>query len=228
MPVRIKYLGHSCFEIESAGSTLLIDPFLNDNSLIELSADDVNPDVILLTHGHGDHVGDVVSIAKRTGALVISNFEIEGWLQKQGVEKTHSMHLGGAHQFEFGTVKLTLAHHGSMLPDGSNGGNPAGLLLKLPDAVIYHAGDTALFSDMRLIGDESLDVAILPIGDNYTMGPEDSIRAIEFLQTPNVIPCHYNTWPIIAQNPQAWAEAVRAQTEAEPIVLAPGASWTLE
>ncbi len=224
----IKFLGHSCFEIQSAGVTLLIDPFLTGNPQAVVSAAEVNPDVILLTHGHGDHVGDVVEIAKRTDALVICNYEIELWLQKQGVERTHSMQHGGAYRFDFGTVKLTLAFHGSVLPDGSNGGNPAGLLLKLPEGVVYHAGDTALFSDMQLLADAAIDVAILPIGDNYTMGPEDSIKAVEFLQVPNVIPCHYNTFPVIEQDTAAWAEQIRTQTEAEPIVLQPGESWTLE
>lgn len=228
MAVTIKFQGHSCFEIQTSQKNLLIDPFFTGNPQAVQTAEDVQPDVILLTHGHGDHVGDVVSIAQRTGALVISNFEIEAWLQAQGVKNTHSMHLGGAHQFDFGTVKFTLAFHGSMLPDGSNGGNPAGLLLFLEDSVIYHAGDTALFSDMEMIGNESLDVAILPIGDNYTMGPEDALLALEFLQVPNVIPCHYNTWPLIAQDAEAWAQQVRVETETEPILLQPGESWTLD
>ena len=212
----------------TAGKTLLFDPFFTGNPVASVAADAVNPDVILLTHGHGDHVGDVVEIAKRTGALVISNFEIEAWLQKQGVENTHSMHIGGAHKFDFGTVKLTQAFHGSMLPDGSNGGNPAGIVVRLEDGVIYHAGDTGLFSDMQLIAEESLDVAILPIGDNYTMGPEDSIRATQFLSVPNVIPCHFNTRPLIEQDADGWAKLIRENTEAEPVVLKPGEAWTLD
>lgn len=228
MAIQVRFLGHSCFEIVSAGKRLLIDPFLTGNGLAAVSADDVQPDVILLTHGHGDHVGDVVAIAQRTGALVVCNYEIEIWLNKQGVKNTHSMHIGGAYKFDFGTVKLTLAHHGSMLPDGSNGGNPAGILLKLPEGVIYHAGDTALFSDMKLLAEASIDLAILPIGDNYTMGIEDSIRAIDFLQAPNVMPCHYNTFPAIEQDVTIWEDLVRRKTEAEPILLAPGESWTLE
>ncbi|WP_013628808.1 metal-dependent hydrolase [Rubinisphaera brasiliensis] len=228
MATKIEFLGHSVFQIHTAGKTLLFDPFFTGNPVASVAADAVNPDVILLTHGHGDHVGDVVEIAKRTGALVISNFEIEAWLQKQGVENTHSMHIGGAHEFDFGKVKLTQAFHGSMLPDGSNGGNPAGIVVRLEDGVIYHAGDTGLFSDMQLIAEESLDVAILPIGDNYTMGPEDSIRATQFLSVPNVIPCHFNTWPLIEQDADGWAKLIRENTEAEPVVLQPGEAWTLD
>ncbi|MCA8990094.1 MAG: metal-dependent hydrolase [Planctomycetaceae bacterium] len=228
MSLELTYFGHSAFQIRSGKHVLLIDPFLNDNPLCNTMAQDVDPTAILLTHGHGDHVGDTLEIARRTNCLVIANFEISNWLQAQGVKHVHSMHLGGEHEFEFGKVKLTLAHHGSQLPDGSYGGNPAGLLLKLEDRVIYHAGDTALFLDMQLIADENLDLAILPIGDNYTMGPADSVRAIDFLRAPTVIPCHYNTWPVIAQDARKWAEMVRAETESEPVVLNSGDVWTLQ
>lgn len=228
MAIEITYLGHSAFEIVSSGKRLLIDPFLNDNPLTTISAQQMNPDYILLTHGHADHIGDTVEIAQRTGAMVIANFEIATWLGNQSVENVHAMHLGGEYQFDFGKLKLTLAHHGSMLPDGSYGGNPAGLLLKLPEAVIYHAGDTALFSDMKLIGEANLDLAILPIGDNFTMGPEDSIQAINFLKASHVIPCHYNTWPVIEQDVSAWREQVIKATDAKPVVLNPGEKWKLE
>jgi len=228
MSAEILYVGHSTFQIRTASHTILIDPFYTDNPATEVSPDDVNPDFIIVTHGHFDHVGDTVSIAKRTGALVISNFEIASWFEKQGVPHTHGMHLGGEFGFDFGRLKLTIAHHGSMLPDGSYGGNPAGVVLKLDEGNIYHAGDTALFYDMNLIADEELDLAILPIGDNFTMGPSDSVRAVEFLRCPNVIPCHYNTWPPIEQDTEAWAAQVREKTESEPIVLAPGQTWTLD
>jgi L-ascorbate metabolism protein UlaG (beta-lactamase superfamily) len=227
MPTTITWLGHATFEIETNGKRLLIDPFLTDNPSASCSADDLNPDVILLTHGHGDHVADAVSIAKRTGALVIANFEICHWLGNQEVQQTHAMHIGGQHAFDFGAVKLTIAHHGSMLPDGSNGGNPCGILLKLADGTIYHAGDTGLFSDMALIGEEGIDLAILPIGDNFTMGPEDSIRAIRMLQPKQVLPCHYDTWPLIAQDAPGWAATVENQTNAKPTVLKPGESVQL-
>lgn len=218
----ITWYGHSCFQIETGEHTLLIDPFLTDNPMTSVSPDDVNPDFIIISHGHADHVGDAVAIAKRTGATVISNFEIVNWLGNQGVENSHAQHLGGGCQHPFGHFKLTIAHHGSALPDGSYGGNPAGLLLTLGDKKIYHAGDTGLFYDMTLIGEEGIDVAILPIGDNFTMGPADSIKAINFLQPKQVIPMHYNTWPPIEQDANAWAETVKSETSAEPVVLEPG------
>lgn len=227
MPTKITWLGHGSFEIQTGGQTLLIDPFLSGNPSASTTAEAVNPDVILITHGHGDHVGDAVAIAKRTGARCIANFEITEWLRQQGLENTHAMHIGGEHDFEFGTLKLTIAHHGSMLPDGSYGGNPCGLLLKLAEGTIYHAADTGLFGDMRLIGEEGIDVAILPIGDNFTMGPDDAVRATSFIQPKKVIPDHFNTWPLIAQDAQAWAERIRSETSAEPLVLDPGGVATL-
>lgn len=227
MSTQITWLGHGTFEIKTGGQNLLIDPFFTDNPSASTTADAVKPDVILISHGHGDHVGDAVAIAKRTGALCIANFEIVHWLGQNGVETTHALHIGGQHKFDFGTVKLTIAHHGSMLPDGSNGGNPCGLLLKLTGGNIYHAADTGLFGDMRLIGEEGIDLAILPIGDNFTMGPDDAVRATKLIQPKRVIPAHYNTWPLIEQDAPAWAERVRKETASEPHVLQPGESVTL-
>ena len=228
MPTEILWHGHACFEVVTGTHRLLIDPFLGDNPSADCQADDVSPDAILLTHGHFDHVGDTVAIAKRTKAQVIATFEITEWLSKQGVPEVFAMNTGGARRFDFGTVKLTLAFHSSSLPDGTYAGSPNGLLLKLPGATVYHAGDTALFSDMQLIGEEGLDVAILPIGDTYTMGPDDSLRAVRFLRPKQVIPAHYDTWPPIAQDAHAWAERVRRETSAEPVVLKPGQSHRLE
>ena len=179
--VRITYHSHACFGIDAGGTRLLIDPFLTGNPLADIGADEVAADYILVSHGHGDHVGDTVAIAQRTGATTISNFEIQGWLEGQGVESSHPLHIGGGFDFPFGRVKLTIAHHGSMLPDGSYGGNPAGFLLTLEGKKIYHACDTGLFYDMKLIGEGGLDLAILPIGDNFTMGPDDALQAVKLL-----------------------------------------------
>jgi len=219
---QLTWLGHAAFEFVSRGKRVFIDPFLTDNPAAVRSADEIEPDFIIVTHGHGDHIGDTVDVAKRTKALVIANYEIAEWLGKQGVENTHPMSTGGSHAFDFGTLKLTIAHHGSMLPDGSYGGPPCGLLLKIDQGTIYHAADTALFGDMKLIGEEGVDLAILPIGDNFTMGPDDSIRATNLVQPKRVLATHYDTWPLIAQDAEAWAHRVRQETTAEPIVLKPG------
>lgn len=227
MTTNICWLGHSTFQIKTGGKSVLIDPFLSDNPAATVSADNIEADVIIVSHGHSDHIGDTIAIAKRTGALVISNFEIVQWLQKQGVENAHPMHIGGSHKFDFATVKLTIAHHGSSLPDGSNGGNPTGIILKTDTGNIYFAGDTGLFYDMKLIGEEDIALAILPIGDNFTMGPEDSIKAIKLLQPTTVVPMHYDTWPMIAQDTAAWSAAVSEQTSASPLIPAIGAEFDL-
>jgi L-ascorbate metabolism protein UlaG (beta-lactamase superfamily) len=203
----------------------LIDPFLSGNALADISADQVQADYILVSHGHGDHVGDTVAIARRTGATTISNYEIQNWLMAQGVENSHPLHIGGGYDFPFGRVKLTIAHHGSALPDGSYGGNPAGFFLTLEGKRIYHACDTGLFYDMRLIGEEGLDLAILPIGDNFTMGPDDAVRAVKLLEPKVVIPIHYDTFDVIKQDPLAFAARVTAETSARCVVLKPGESY---
>ena len=222
MTVRIKYFGHSTFGVDADGTKLLIDPFLAPNSPVATAtADEVDADFVLLTHGHGDHVADAVAIAKRTGATCISNFEIAGWLEGQGVENAHPLHIGGGNNFPFGRVKMTIAHHGSALPDGSNGGNPGGFLINFNDGTdVYFAGDTALTYDMKLLGDVGgVDVAVLPIGDNFTMGPDEAILAAEFVQAKRVIPCHYNTFPYIVQDAGAFADQLLRRTGIDCTVL---------
>jgi L-ascorbate metabolism protein UlaG (beta-lactamase superfamily) len=227
MPTTVTWLGHGAFQIESAGRSILIDPFLTNNPAASTAADSIRADAIIVSHGHGDHVGDTVAIAQRTGAVVIANYEITEWLGRQGLKNTHPMNTGGAHAFDFGTVKLTIAHHSSGLPDGSYGGNPCGVLLRLPGARIYHACDTALFSEMHHLADEDLDLAIVPIGDNFTMGPDDALAAVKLLRPKQVVPDHYNTWPLIAQDGEKWAERVRGETTASPVVLRPGGAIEL-
>lgn len=226
MTVKLTYHGHACFSIETGGAHLLIDPFLSGNAMADVKPERVKADYILVSHAHGDHLGDAVPIARRTGAEVISNFEIANYMEQQQV-KAHAMHIGGARVFPFGKVKLTIAHHGSSFPDGSYGGNPCGFLLWLEGKVLYFAGDTALTYDMKLYGEEGIDVAMLPIGDNFTMGPEDAVKAAGFLQPKLAMLMHYNTFGAIAQDAQAVADAMKAQTTATPVIMRPGETLTV-
>jgi len=229
MSTRVQWLGHACLLLETDGHKILIDPFLTGNPAAAAKPSEVPADFILLSHGHGDHVGDTIDIAKRTGATVIANYEISQWLEKHGLPKqVHGQQHGGGRTFPFGRVKLTLALHGSMLPDGSYGGNPCGFLLYLNDGKkVYDAADTGLFGDMRLIGEEGIDLAILPIGDNYTMGPDDALRAVKLIKPHKVLPIHYNTWELIAQDGHAWAARVREESTTEPVILKPGEWHTI-
>jgi len=224
---RITWLGHGAVALETAGKSVLIDPFLTGNPAASTTAAAVKADAIIVSHGHGDHVGDTVAIARRTGAVVIAVHEIADWAGQQGAPLVHGMNAGGAHQFGFGLVKLTPAVHSSSLPDGSYAGIACGVLLKLSDGVLYHACDTALFSDMQLIGRIGIDLAILPIGDNYTMGPDDALEAVRLLKPRRVMPAHFGTWPLIAQDGAAWGARVAAETTAQPVVLKPGESCGL-
>jgi L-ascorbate metabolism protein UlaG (beta-lactamase superfamily) len=208
--------------IETDGTKLLIDPFFTGNSLAPVRADAVEADYILISHGHSDHVGDAVAIAKRTGATVISNFEIQNWLVAQGLENVHAQHIGGGYDYPWGRVKLTISHHGSALPDGSYGGNPAGFLFYVDGRKIYDACDTGLTYDMKLVGEEGIDLAMLPIGDNFTMGPDDALRAVKLIEPTQVIPIHYNTFELIKQDPHAWARRVESETPCSVIVMSPG------
>lgn len=228
MKTTFTWYGHATLGLTVGEHKLLVDPFFTGNPVAPITADEAFADFILITHGHGDHVGDAQAIAKRNNALIISNFEIAGWFAEQGLE-SHAQHLGGGFHHPFGYLKLTLALHGSALPDGGYGGNPAGLLLTTPDGKkIYMAGDTGLFGDMQLIGDEGIDLAVIPIGDNYTMGPDDALRAVKLLRPKQVVPIHYNTWPLIEQDPHAWKVRVEAETSSKVVVLKPGESLDLD
>lgn len=229
MSLQLTWYGHNTWSLVSGKHTLLIDPFLDDNPACPIKADEVETDFILISHGHFDHVADAASIAKRTGAVVLACFEICNWLQAQGVaeEQCIGMNTGGGVDQPFGRLKMTLAHHSSSLPDGSYGGAAGGLLLEIDGQRLYFACDTALFLDMRLTAVGGLDLAVLPIGDLFTMGPADSLEAIKLLNPRRVAPCHYNTWPPIEQDAQAWATQVRQHTAAEAIVPFIGEAVTL-
>jgi L-ascorbate metabolism protein UlaG (beta-lactamase superfamily) len=228
MATELTWLGHGSWAVRSGDIKILLDPFLDQSPTAPVKSDRVDAQFILVSHGHFDHVADVAAIAKRTGATVVANFEITEWFTKQhGIEKTEPMNLGGGVNLSFGRVTMTLAHHSSQLPDGSDGGSPGGFLVEFPEGNVYFACDTALFSDMRLIARAGIALAVLPIGDRYTMGPEASIEAVKLIEPKRVVPSHYNTWPPIQQDGQAWAARVRRETSAEPIVLQPGGKIVL-
>jgi L-ascorbate metabolism protein UlaG (beta-lactamase superfamily) len=227
MSLKLTWYGHASFRIDVDDYILLVDPYFTDNPSAAVSADQTEADFILISHGHGDHTADAAEIAKRTGAQIISNFEIATWFENKGLD-VHPQHIGGGFHHPFGYLKLTLALHGSALPDGSYGGNPAGFLLTTKAGEkLYLACDTGLFGDMSLIGEEGIDLAALPIGDNFTMGPDDALRAVKMLKPKHVIPVHYNTWELIEQDPDAWAERVEAETDTKAHALQPGESLSI-
>ncbi|MGC9361334.1 MAG: metal-dependent hydrolase [Candidatus Syntrophosphaera sp.] len=220
--MKLRFFGHSAFEIKTDdGHTILIDPYLDGNPVATVGSDKVEADFIVPTHAHGDHLGDTIKIAERCGSLVICVAELAGYLSGKGL-KTHAMQVGGAHEFPFGKLKFTPAWHGSMTPDGHYAGPAAGVLLWIDDVCVYHAGDTGLFYDMRLIGEmHDVDYMMVPIGDNYTMGIDDAVRAVEYVQPKNVIPMHYNTWPVIKADPQLFASKIEAMG-IKCLLLSPG------
>ena len=207
---KITFLGHSAFYMEGEKGKLVIDPFLTGNPVAQIKPEDLKVDFVLLTHGHGDHIGDAVDIAKANNATIIAPFELANYCADQGAN-VHPMHIGGARQFPFGKVKLTIAHHGSAAPDGTYTGNPCGFLITMDGKTFYHSGDTGLFYDMKLIGEmNSIDVAVLPIGDNFTMGVDDAVKATEFLKPKMVIPMHFKTFDVIDVEPGDFVSKVKA------------------
>ena len=218
----IRFLGHACFELSEGDTTILIDPFLSGNPKAAVSADDVNPTHIFLTHGHQDHYGDVVDIAKRTGAQVVANTELAGELsEKQGLENVSDPNIGGTVEFDDCWVRLTPAWHTATSPNGTVH-TPAGLVINLGGKTVYHLGDTALFSDLQLVGRrDDIDVALMCIGGHYTMDRHDGVTAAELIGAKQVIPCHYNTFPPIETDDQAFKSDVESKTQSEVVILQP-------
>lgn len=223
--IKYTYYGHASFLLDDGTSKVLTDPFLTGNPLAAIQVDEVECDYILLTHAHGDHLGDAPAIAKRTGAMVLGIPEVlDVCLQAEGDIKTHGMNIGGSVKLPFGKVRMTMALHSS----GVAGGIACGYVIQIGGINVYFAGDTALFSDMKLIGQKDpLDYAVLPIGDNYTMGLEDAALAAQWLNTKNVIPIHYNTWPVIAQEAGRYKEVTEGMTRAAVHIVEPGGTLEL-
>ncbi|MEZ5358705.1 MAG: metal-dependent hydrolase [Candidatus Zixiibacteriota bacterium] len=223
--LKLTFLGHSCVYATDGKYKIIIDPFLDKNPQATIASKDIDVDYILATHGHGDHIGDAVSISKRTGATIIAPNELAVWVAKKGAV-AHNMHIGGAYNFEFGRVKLTIAHHGSGA--GESGleytGNPCGFVFTMGGKTVYHTGDTGLFLDMKLIGEmNDIDIMFLPIGDNFTMGIDDAVKAVEFVNPAVVIPMHYKTWEIIDAEPEEFKRKLIGSGK-EVVILKPNES----
>lgn len=219
----LKFLGHACFLLENENHTLIFDPFLADNPWKIAMPEDISCTHVLVSHAHGDHLGEAAQIAKKNNATVIATAEIAGLLQNEGCQ-AHAMHIGGRHAFDFGSVKITPAFHGSGVP----GGHACGFLVDFAGITVYFAGDTSLFGDMALLGRlEKIDYALLPIGDNYTMGPDDAVEAAVMLGAKTIIPMHYNTWPLLAQDPDLYKGKVEQRTSSKVHILKPGEALTL-
>ncbi len=229
MAADIRFLGQSCFELKSGDTTVLVDPFLTGNPLAAAEAGELEADVILLTHGHADHLGDTVDIAKRTGATVVAVKELADEIAGEGVENVFDPNYGGTVAFDWGWVKLVPAWHTGVSAKGTAHA-AAGLLVHIGDRLVYHLGDTALFSDMQLIArrGDKVDVALVPIGGHYTMDRYDAVTAVELIQPQQVIPCHYNTFPLIETDPQAFKQDVQQAGFSEVLVLDPGQSHTIK
>lgn len=197
--MKATYYGHACFSVEVGGKNLLFDPFITPNPLAKsIDVKNIRADYILISHGHMDHLADATDIARRTGATIVSNFEITVWFNQQGIAKTHPLNHGGGHRFDFGRVKFVNAIHSSSLPDGSYGGNPGGFVVETDSGNFYYSGDTALTLDMKLIGEStSLTFCALPIGDNFTMDVTDALKAAEFVHCHQVLGLHFDTFPPI-------------------------------
>jgi len=209
--MKIKYFSHSAFQFtNNEGKIILVDPFLDDNPTSPVKSTEVKADFIVLTHAHGDHLGDAFKIAKKSGSLFICVNELANYCADKGFN-AHNMHIGGSHNFDFGKVKFTIAHHGSLTPDNHYGGEPAGVVLTIDGKKIYHTGDTGLFYDMKLIGEmDKIDYMLAPIGDNFTMGITDAVKAVELVNPDVVIPIHYNTFPVIKTDPYEFKKRIEA------------------
>ena len=225
--MKLTYFGHSCFLVEGGGARLLFDPFITPNPMAkEVDIKIISADAIFVSHGHIDHVADAVDLARQTGAPVICNWEISEWLGKQGVTDVVPMNHGGSKRMPFGRAKMTSAIHSSTMPDGSAGGNPAGFVVETSEGAFYYSGDTALTTDMKLIADEfSIRFAVLPIGDNFTMGAPDAVRAAEFVGTKTVVGVHYDTFPPIKIDKN---EALDVFSKAGLLLLLPRIGETID
>jgi len=227
--MEIKFHGQSCFELTDGGTTVLTDPFLKPNNPAAVAtAEEVNATHVAISHGHADHVADAVAVLKRTGAEAIAIVELANWLGEQGVESVKDPNFGGTVEYDWGYVSLVPAWHTNTLPDGTAIGMPAGLVIKIGETTVYHAGDTCLFSDMKLIAERSdIDVFLVPIGGHYTMDRRDAVRACEFVGAATVIPMHYNTFPLIETDAEAFKSDVESQTSSQVVILQPGESHSV-